>query len=280
MGKTIGVLSIKGGVGKTSVVVALGDAISDFGKKVLMIDANFSAPNLGTHLKIIDPEKTLHDVLGRTARLKDAIQKSEHTKKSKIFQRGKTESLHGFDVLPSKIFNKQKISPLELKNKIKSLKNKYDIILIDSSPALNEESLAAMLASDELIIVATPDIPTLTSTLKIVKLVKQRKVPINGLILNKTHSKSFELSVHDIEETTGIPVLAVIPYDLNVLKAVSKFIPSTSYKPNSESSLEYKKLAGVLIGIKYKPNGLRNFFKLTPKKHEINREIFYERVFK
>ena len=137
-----------------------------------------------------------------------------------------------------------------------------------------------MLASDELIIVTTPDIPTLTSTLKILKLVKQRKVPINGLILNKTHGKSFELSISDIEETTGIPVLAVIPYDLNVLKAVSKFMPSTSYKPNSESSLEYKKLAGILIGIKYKPKGLRNFFKLTPKKHEINREIFYERVFK
>lgn len=263
MGKTIGVLSIKGGVGKTSAVIAIGDAISDFGKKVLLIDANFSAPNLGTHLKIIDPEKTLHDVLGRTARLKDAIQKSE-----------------SFDVLPSKIFNKKTISPLELKKKITSLKNKYDIILIDSSPTLNEESLAAMLASDELIIVTTPDIPTLTSTLKIVKLVKQRKVPINGLILNKTHAKSFELSVHDIEETTGIPVLAVIPYDLNVLKAVSKFTPSTSYKPNSESSLEYKKLAGILIGVKYKPKGLRKFFKLTPKKHEINREIFYDRVFK
>ena len=131
MGKTIGVLSIKGGVGKTSAVVALGDAISDFGKKVLLIDANFSSPNLGAHLKIIDPEKTLHDVLNRTARLKDAIQKSGN-----------------FDVLPSKIFNKKTISPLELKNKIKSLKNIYDIILIDSSPALNEESLAAMLDSD------------------------------------------------------------------------------------------------------------------------------------
>lgn len=263
MGKTIGVLSIKGGVGKTSVVVALGDAISDFGKKVLLIDANFSSPNLGTHLKIIDPERTLHDVLSRSARLKDAIQKSGN-----------------FDVLPSEIFNKKTISPLDLKNKIKSLKNKYDILLIDSSPALNEESLAAMLASDELIIVTTPDIPTLTSTLKILKLVRQRKVPINGLILNKTHSKNFELSIHDIEETTGVPVLAVIPYDVNILKALSKFMPSTSYKPNSEASLEYKKLAGILVGVKYKPKGLRNFFKLTPKRQEINREIFYERVFK
>ncbi|MBU1129563.1 MAG: AAA family ATPase, partial [Nanoarchaeota archaeon] len=34
MGKTIGVLSLKGGVGKTSSVVALGSALATLGKKV------------------------------------------------------------------------------------------------------------------------------------------------------------------------------------------------------------------------------------------------------
>ncbi|GAG95692.1 unnamed protein product [marine sediment metagenome] len=67
MGKAIGILSLKGGVGKTSVVAALGDAFADFGKKVLLIDANFSAPNLGLHFNIVDPEKTIHDLLDRTA---------------------------------------------------------------------------------------------------------------------------------------------------------------------------------------------------------------------
>ena len=55
MAKIIGVLSLKGGVGKTSVVSSLGDALSDFGKKVLLVDANYSAPNLGLHFNIVDP---------------------------------------------------------------------------------------------------------------------------------------------------------------------------------------------------------------------------------
>ncbi|MBU2052817.1 MAG: AAA family ATPase, partial [Nanoarchaeota archaeon] len=42
--KTIGIISLKGGVGKTSIVVALGSAIADFGKSVLLIDGNLSAP--------------------------------------------------------------------------------------------------------------------------------------------------------------------------------------------------------------------------------------------
>ncbi len=263
MGKSIGILSIKGGVGKTSSVIALGDAISGFGKKVLLVDGNFSVPNLGIYLNIIEPEKTLHDVLSRKANFKDAIQK-----------------FGNFDVLPSTIFSKDNINPLELRKKLRTVKEKYDFILIDSSPALNEETLATMIASDELIVVTTPDYATLGMTLKAVKLAKQRKTPINGLILNKVYNKNFELSISDIEKTTNVPVMAVIPHDINVLKSVSNFVPLTSHNPRSKASIEYKKLAGTLIGEKYRPFSLKNFFKITPKRQEINREIFYRNVFR
>ena len=73
MGKTIGIISLKGGVGKTTVVVSLGAALSEFGIKVLLIDGNIFSPSLGLHLNIMDPEKTLHHVLNRTANAKDAI---------------------------------------------------------------------------------------------------------------------------------------------------------------------------------------------------------------
>ncbi|MCK5043954.1 AAA family ATPase [Candidatus Pacearchaeota archaeon] len=263
MGKTVGIISLKGGVGKTSAVSALGGAIADFGQKVLLIDGNFSAPNLGLHLNIIDPKITLHHVLDRTANLKDAIYESGN-----------------LDVMPSSIFERININPLDLKNRIKTLKRKYDVILLDSSPALNEETLAVMLASDELLVVTTPDYPTLSMTLKAVKVAKQRGTQIEGLILNKVHNKNFELSLKDIEKTAEVPVMAVIPHDVNVLRALSEFSPSTIYNPKSKGSIEYKKLAAVLIGQKYKPFKLNNFLRITPKRQEINREILYKRVFK
>ena len=263
MGKTIGIVSLKGGVGKTSVVSALGGAIADFGQKVLLIDGNFSAPNLGLHLNIIDPKITLNHVLDRTANLSDAIYESGN-----------------LDVMPSSIFEKININLLSLKNRIKTLKRKYDVILLDSSPSLNEETLAVMLASDGLLVVTTPDYPTLSTTLKAVKFAKQRGTPIEGLILNKVHNKNFELSLRDIEKTAEVPIMAVIPHDVNVLRALSEFSPSTIYKPKSKGSIEYKKLAAVLIGQKYRPFKLNNFLRITPKRQEINREIFYKRVFK
>lgn len=263
MCKVIGIFSLKGGVGKTSAVTALGYALSNFGKKVLLVDANFSAPNLGLHLNIIEPTFTLHELLARKINLKEAI-----------------HELEDFDVLPARIFSRDEIPYLNLRNKINSLKKDYDVILIDSAPSLNEESLAPLLSSDEILIMTTPDHPSLSMTLKSIKRAEQRGVRVNGLVLNKVHNKRFELSLGDIEGVTDIPIMAVIPHDINILKSVTKFQPSTFHNPNSRASIEYKKLAAVLIGEKYYNNNFMNMLKkITPSKQEINREIFYHRVF-
>ncbi len=262
MGKIIGIMSLKGGVGKTSVVASLGSAIAEFGKKVLLIDANFSAPNLGIHFNLIDPEITLHDIMARRANLKDAIY-----------------AVGDLDILPASMFNNDRIAPLRLKEKIRSLKKKYDVILIDSSPNLGDEGLATLFASDEVFFVITPDHATLSNTIKTVNRANQRGTVINGLILNKVHNKDFELTLGQIEDTTNVPIMAVIPYELSVLEAQSNFIPSIKYKPKSRGSKEYKKLAATMIGEKYKPSIWKRFFRLGPKKQEVNRELFYERLF-
>ena len=48
-------------------------ALASFGKKVLLIDANFSAPNLGIHLNIIEPKNTIHQVLTGDSKIEDSI---------------------------------------------------------------------------------------------------------------------------------------------------------------------------------------------------------------
>ena len=264
MTKTIGVVSLKGGVGKTSVVVSLGSALSQLGKKVLLVDGNLSSPSLGLHLNVFEPEKTLHHVLSRSVNIKDSIYTRE-----------------GLDLIPSSVFGDFSVSPMQLKDKIKNIKNKYDFILIDSSPSLDEETLAVILASDEIFVVTTSDHPTLSATLKSVKLARQRGIPISGLILNKFQNKDFEVSFEDVESIINLPIMAVIPYDVGFLKALSNMESYISYKPNSKASIEYKKLASVLTGEKYKQTRLQDFLrKLTPSRQDINREIFYTRIFK
>jgi len=261
MGKTIGIISIKGGVGKTSVVSSLGASLVKLGKKVLVIDGNFTAPNLGLHIGFVNPETTIQDVLNGKTNAKEALYSTEY----------------GFDILAGALVYEGKINPLGLGEKIRELKRKYDVILIDSSPNLNDEMLATMMASDELLVVTTPDHVTLSATLRAIKLAKEKRTPISGLVLNKVYDKDFEISLKQIEETAGVNVLAVIPHEVQMLEALSENMPATLYKKNN-ATVEYDKLASSLIGENFKGSKLKNFFRnifhAEVPKQEVNRDIF------
>jgi len=238
--KTIGVIAIKGGVGKTTTTSNLGAVLANrFGKKVLIIDANYSAPNLGLHLGLINPKKTIHDVLTDKIPIEKALY----------------QHFDGFHVLPGST-SVRKVNPFKLKQKLAPLKGYYDIIIIDSSPSLNEEILSTMVASDELLVVSSPDYPTLSMTLRAVKMAKRKRTPIKGIVLNKVRNKKFELSREEIEEAAEAPILSVLPDDVKVLEALSKTEPAALYKPRRKVSKEYVNLAAQLLGEEPKSTGV------------------------
>src|SRR3972149_10622941 len=73
MTRIIGIISGKGGVGKTTTVSNLGTALVDMVKKVIILDANVTTPNLSLHLGIPFYPITLHDVIKRKAPIEKAI---------------------------------------------------------------------------------------------------------------------------------------------------------------------------------------------------------------
>ena len=238
--KVMGIISIKGGVGKTTTVVNLASCLANtYNKKVLVVDANFSSPNISLHLGSVDHKNTLHDVLKNKVNITKAVHDHEF----------------GFHFIPCSLKTDEKVNYMGLKNKIESIKKYYDYILIDSSPSLNQEILAAISAADRLYVVSTPDLPTLSTTLRAAKLAKQKGMQIAGLILNKVRGKNYEISSKDMEELTGIPIVAVLKENTRVLESLSKVKPITMYSPSSNVSREYNKLAAYICGEQYKePN--------------------------
>lgn len=234
--KTIGVVALKGGVGKTSVVANLGACLArDFNKKVLLVDANFSTPHLGLHFGIINPKKALQHSLNNQIDIREAI----------------IEHPIGFHIIPGMLFPFS-INPLVLKEKLQSIKKEYDIILLDSSPSLNDELYATMDSSDEILVVSTPDYPTLSSTLHAIKLAQKKNSPIRGIVLNKIRGKKFELTAREIAKVSEIEILAALPDDVNVLAALAQMTPVSEYKPNKEVSKKFRNLSATLIGENYK----------------------------
>ena len=266
MTKTIGVISIKGGVGKTTVTTNIGAVLAhEFNKKVLIVDANFSAPNIGLHLGVVKPEKsTVHDVV---------LGKSKPERATYIHDAG-------FHFMPGSLVASGKVDVFALKKKLRQFKKNYDVVLLDSSPTLNSEILATMVASDELLVVTSPDYPTLSCTIRAVKLAKQKNTPIAGLVLNKKRGKHFELDISDIEDLSNVPVLAVLPDTDKVLEALANATPASLHTPDDDLGIEYRKLAACLIGEKYDDprffSKVKGLFRGAPPRQEINREVLYK----
>lgn len=265
--RVIGVISIKGGVGKTTTVSNLGAILAnDFKKRVLLVDANYTAPNLGIHLGVLDPKFTIHEVLLGHVDVQQAVLKHAQ----------------GFDVIPASVVSNKIVNPYKLKETLNHLKGQYDIMLLDSSPNLNEEVLSTIIASDELLVVTTPDHPTMSCTLNAVKVAKQKKTPISGIIINRVHNKKFELGLEYVEQQTHTPVVSVIPYDLKMLESVAYATPAALSFKNSDAVIEYKKLAAALIGEEYKDPRFAQWFKqlfnTTPTKDAFNRGQLYSQA--
>src|SRR3989338_4734544 len=71
MTKFIAIASGKGGVGKTTTALNLGTALSNFGKDVVVVDANLSTPHISLHLGSPKLRVTLNDSLKGIVNIKD-----------------------------------------------------------------------------------------------------------------------------------------------------------------------------------------------------------------
>lgn len=141
--------------------------------------------------------------------------------------------------------------------------------------------MATMIAADELLVITTPDYPTLSCTMHAIKIAKERKTPITGIILNKMRNKSFELTIEDIEDCCKVPVIGYLPDDISMLESLAHSKPVSLHSPLSNASIELHKLAAALVNQQYKDPRFFSQFKqwITKdvRKDEVNRDVLRQR---
>ena len=229
MGKVIGIMSFKGGVGKTVSAINLASALHKCGQSTLVIDGNFLSPNLHFYLGLLTPQKTLKEIIREDIAAENAIY----------------EHKSGIHMMPCNFY--KNIDLEKFKKMIDGLKEKYDYVLLDSGPSYTEEIIAILMVSDEIIFITTPDYPTLAATVKATKVAQYKDVAIRGVILNRKKRFSSKISSKDVERTTGIKVISEIAEDSSMLKAVAKFCPVVWKYPRSKSGKAYLKLARSIL---------------------------------
>jgi septum site-determining protein MinD len=232
MPRVIGVLSGKGGVGKTTLVSNLGYALTQLGHNVTLIDANVTTPHLGLHLGMHMAPKTLHDVLKGDANLKAATYKHPL----------------GFNLVPGSIavHDLVGLDVSRLDDVVKSAKG--DFILVDSAPALGREAASAMNAVDEVILITNPELPAVADALKTAKIAENSGKKVLGVVVNRISKKGHYVNRGDIHSFIQYPIIAEIPEDENVAASIASKTPLLDLDPNSPASQEFVKLAYKLTG--------------------------------
>ncbi|MEM5879548.1 MAG: cell division ATPase MinD [Candidatus Aenigmatarchaeota archaeon] len=245
MARIIGIVSGKGGVGKTTLVANLAFALSKLGKKVAVVDCNITTSHLGFLFDFQFYPKSLNDVLAGRSSIEEA-----------------TFFKEGISVIPAslKVEDLVGVEIENLKEVIKSIE--ADFILLDSAPGLGKEALSVLTAAQEILFVAIPYLNSVIDVAKCEKVARSFDLTPLGIALNMVKGYPHELKKEEIEEIVKLPVIAEIPYDEEVGIALSFGKPVLYFNPYSPSSLEFKRLASKIAGEEIEEKKPSKFSKL------------------
>ncbi len=233
--KIIGIVSGKGGTGKTVSSINIALALHQFGEEVTVVDADTTASNLGMHLGFYTFPNKLQDVLNDEIDISRAIY-MHHT---------------GLKLIPSSIdLDSLGADMSKLRLALSKLKG---TVIVDCPPGLDKDSLAVLDACDEIIVITNPEIPTVANAVKVARVAADMKKNILGVVITRAKDAAWELRAEDVEMMCEAPVIGMIPEDWNVNKSIFEKVPIVAQNPYSQASIEYKKLAARLIGKTYEP---------------------------
>lgn len=179
--KIITVANLKGGVGKTTSVMNLANALARAGKKVLAIDSDPQA-NLTSYCGVA-PGTAPHEDL----RTLDELYLSKRPLDARMMAEFITPTISGFDLLPSDralsgvefyLFSRPD-KEFVLDQFVKSLRGTYDYILIDTPPSWNLLTINALCASDRVLIPVQAEFFSLEGIIKIRQSIEEVKIRWN-----------------------------------------------------------------------------------------------------
>lgn len=228
--------------------VNVGTSLAQQGYEVLIIDGNFSGANVSQHMGLGFQEISLNDVLQGEAYITQAV----------------TKHSEGVSVLPANILDFQGNAE-NLKHSLVDFLGDKDFVFIDSAAGINEEVQASIEASDEVLLVAEPELPALTNCLGAKKIAEQLDRDVLGLVLNGVRDERSEVSDEDVIDLMETGIIGKVPDHKHVREGIALREPVVSYRPESRVSKKIENVAHRIRGEEPPERGVGERLKMKFK---------------
>ena len=247
--RVITVTSGKGGVGKTSISLNLAIWLTRLGKKVVVFDADFGLANIEVMLGV-RPQYNLADMMFHGKELKDIITQGEE---GLCFISGGS----GIQELAS--MNREQV--VFLTNRLMELDNFADVIIVDTGAGISDSVLEFVLASSEVLLVATPEPTSITDAYALLKALNRKTEFVKEdtfikMISNRVKNDAEGQNLYEkmrvvSDKFLSIPITYVgaVPMDEQITKAVMRQKPVSVLNPDAPAAKAIKQIAERLLDI-------------------------------
>lgn len=264
LARIITVTSGKGGVGKSNTSINLACQFKKMGQRVLILDADFGLANIEIMFGTV-PKHNLCDLIYQGKNMQD------------IITWGPMDI--GFISGGSGIAGLSNLSQDYLNYIVQNLAELdaiADIVIIDTGAGISDAVLDFLVASGEILLVATPEPTSITDSYSLLKALNRhprfsREDSKIKVIANKVSGDiEGEIMYNKLETVASrylklpIAYLGAIPQDHRLEDAVMQQMPVSIYSPNAKSAIAYEKMAYVLMDKEYSKSlvkrGMAAFF--------------------
>ena len=250
MGKILGVVNQKGGVGKTTTAINLAASLALEGLKTLLVDCDpQSNATSGMGFQRDDNRHSIYDVLMGDAPADQVILPTEI---EHLWILPGSKNLTGANVELASVSDRA----IHLRRALEPFKPEYDLIILDCPPALDLLTLNALAAADTLIVpmqaeyFALEGITELISTLERVKAAYNPDLHIEGILLTMYDDRTNlaqQVTETLREHFKDRLFRTVIPRNIRLAEAPSHGRPVALYDPRSRGTQAYLELAGEFL---------------------------------
>jgi cellulose biosynthesis protein BcsQ len=226
------IVSLKGGVGKTTVALNFANLLANKGK-TLILDTD--PQNSVAALLCKNFDKGFAEYILDDIDIKELIQISNHNQNLHLVPAGKNAILHLEEF-------EKKMNTVHLKSFLEEASKDYDYLVIDTPPTLNEQNISILKIIDFFIIVIKPEPASVASLALFFEFFHKKGLGNKyQVIINEMEANELYADFHTyIQAITDNNVLTTIPIDMQVADSQAQCIPTTTLHPESVFSTTMK----------------------------------------